>query len=102
MNRFIRKNESQKGFSARALAMMLAAVVAVAAIAFGLSTLMSEEEPEADVLDGVPKMVIEQDFFDYGAVVMDTPIETVFIVKNEGDAPLKIVGEPIVEVRDGC
>ncbi len=49
-----------------------------------------------------PRLVVEQDVFDYGAVVFETPITTEFTIRNEGNAPLRIAGTPQVEVREGC
>lgn len=51
---------------------------------------------------GEPNLVVEQEVFDYGQVAFNTPIETVFVVHNDGDAPLKILGTPQVELKDGC
>ena len=51
---------------------------------------------------GSPDLVIEQEVFDYGEVAFNTPIQTVFVLRNEGDAPLKIIGIPQVELKDGC
>ena len=51
---------------------------------------------------GTPKLVVEQDAFDYGDVPLNTTITTTFVVRNEGSGPLKILGVPQVEVREGC
>ncbi len=51
---------------------------------------------------GTPRLVVEQEVYDYGAVVFETPITTVFTIRNEGNAPLRIVSTPQVEVREGC
>ena len=51
---------------------------------------------------GTPDLVVEQDVFDYGEVPFNTPVETVFVIRNDGDAPLKIREEPQVVIKDGC
>ncbi len=51
---------------------------------------------------GAPRVSVSQEVVDYGDVRLNTPIETVFYVYNVGDRPLKILGEPQVEVVQGC
>ncbi len=52
--------------------------------------------------DGTPRLVVEQEVFDYGDVAYNTPIETVFVLRNEGDGTLRILSTPEVELREGC
>jgi hypothetical protein len=47
-------------------------------------------------------MEIAQERVDYGDVKVNTPIETIFHIRNVGDQPLQILGEPQVEVVRGC
>ena len=54
------------------------------------------------VVTGAPRVVVDQELVDYGEVKFDTSIETVFRVRNVGDQPLKILGEPQVELVEGC
>jgi hypothetical protein len=51
---------------------------------------------------GAPRVAVNQEVFDYGMVKVDTPIETVFRVSNVGGAALKIVGNPQIELVEGC
>jgi hypothetical protein len=51
---------------------------------------------------GIPRMEIAQERVDYGDVKVNTPIETIFHIRNVGDQPLQILGEPQVEVVRGC
>lgn len=51
---------------------------------------------------GGPRVEVAQEVFDYGAVKLNTPVETVFRVRNVGDAPLEILGEPQVRLVEGC
>lgn len=51
---------------------------------------------------GGPRVAVAQEVFDYGDVRFNTPVETVFRVRNVGDAPLEILGEPQVRLVEGC
>jgi hypothetical protein len=51
---------------------------------------------------GAPRVSVSQDTLDYGYVKLDTPINAVFNVRNVGDEPLEILGEPRVELVEGC
>jgi len=70
-----------------------------------------DESPSQKVFDpdfepqvtGAPRLeVLPQDVIDYGAVKLGTPITTVYTVRNVGDEPLLIYGEPRVELVEGC
>ena len=57
-------------------------------------------EPE---VKGAPRVeVVEDDVIDYGDVKLGTTITTTYTVRNVGDEPLIIQGEPIVELVEGC
>ena len=58
--------------------------------------------PAQPGVTGQPSAVIDQTEFDYGDVKLNTTIETVFRVKNEGDQPLVFQGNPEVKVVEGC
>jgi hypothetical protein len=75
-------------------------VVAVGALLLGGAALLMTRGSAAN--GGTPKLVVEQDAFDYGDVPLNTTITTTFVVRNEGSGPLKILGVPQVEVREGC
>jgi len=62
-------------------------------------TASSEVTP---VVTGAPRVFVSQEVVDYGDVKLNTPIETVFRVRNLGDRPLQILGEPQVELVQGC
>lgn len=55
-----------------------------------------------DTGGGTPRLVVEQEVFDYGDVALNTPITTTFVLRNEGDGMLRILNTPQVEVRAGC
>lgn len=49
-----------------------------------------------------PVVEVDQETFDYGDVKVNTPIETIFRVRNAGSETLKIAGDPEVELVEGC
>jgi hypothetical protein len=52
---------------------------------------------------GAPRVeVLPQDVVDYGDVKLGTTINTVFNVRNVGDEQLVVLGEPQVELVQGC
>lgn len=51
---------------------------------------------------GAPRVMVPQDSFDYGDVKLGSTITTTFDVRNTGDQPLVILGEPQVELVEGC
>lgn len=52
---------------------------------------------------GAPRVeVVPGDVIDYGNVKLGTTINTVYTVRNVGDEPLVILGEPLVELVEGC
>lgn len=53
-------------------------------------------------VSGAPRVSVSEEVVDYGDVPLNTTIETVFRVRNVGDEPLQILGEPQVELVQGC
>ena len=53
-------------------------------------------------VSGAPRVMVTQDNIDYGDVKLGNTVKTVFEVRNVGDQPLSILGEPIVELVEGC
>jgi hypothetical protein len=49
-----------------------------------------------------PAAEVDQSVVDHGSVSFNTPVESVFRVRNVGDKPLLIFGEPEVELVEGC
>jgi hypothetical protein len=77
-------------------------IVAIAAVVFQPKdyTVPDDYEPE---VEGAPKLaVISSETVDYGDVKLGTTVETVFQIQNIGDENLHIVGEPVVELIEGC
>ncbi len=51
---------------------------------------------------GTPKLVVDQTVIDEGYVKLNTPVRTSFTIRNEGDGPLRVLGEPQVQLVEGC
>lgn len=57
-------------------------------------------EPE---VTGAPRVaVVQDDVIDYGNVKLGTTVTTTYTVRNVGDEPLTFLGEPQVELVEGC
>lgn len=53
-------------------------------------------------VSGAPRAQIDQTQIDHGTVAFEQQVESVFRLKNVGDRPLTILGEPRVELLQGC
>jgi hypothetical protein len=53
-------------------------------------------------VEGAPKLAVDQTVVDEGYVQYNVPVRTTYRLSNVGDQPLKIVGQPMVELVDGC
>lgn len=51
---------------------------------------------------GAPRLVVDQTAIDEGDVTLGKAIRSAFRLQNVGDQPLQILGEPQVEVVEGC
>lgn len=51
---------------------------------------------------GAPRVQVTPEMIDHGDVRYGTPVESIFLVRNVGDQPLTILGEPRVELIEGC
>ncbi len=51
---------------------------------------------------GAPRVAVEQDQIDHGTVKLNTTIQSVYTIRNVGDRDLVVLGEPQVEVVEGC
>jgi len=68
----------------------------------GIVALLGVGSSGGDASGGTPRLVVEQEVFNYGDVALNTPITTTFVLRNEGDGVLRILETPQVEVREGC
>lgn len=82
----------------------IAGVLILAVLGAAMWFVQSQEKKVAftPAVTGQPKASLDQVAFDYGDVQLGKTIETVFRVKNTGDRDLSILGEPRVEVVEGC
>jgi cell division septal protein FtsQ len=83
---------------------LLAAGAAVLIIAGGLvvwypSATTRVATPQ---VTGAPSLAVDQTVIDEGYIKLDRPILTTFRLRNVGDQPLQILGEPRVELVEGC
>jgi hypothetical protein len=51
---------------------------------------------------GAPRLAVDQTTIDEGDVKLNKTIRSAFRIQNVGDQPLQILGEPQVEVVEGC
>ncbi len=83
----------------------LVIVAAILLIAAGgvMVWAQSGNEPGAPVeVRSAPRVAVAQDAVDHGDLKFETPVSSVFQVSNIGDQPLQILGEPQVELVEGC
>jgi hypothetical protein len=80
-------------------------VAALAQVARGNDTTgqkACDRNLEPEVVGATWVEVLPQDCIDYGDVKLGSTVNTVFKVRNIGDQPLVVLGEPQVEVVQGC
>jgi hypothetical protein len=51
---------------------------------------------------GAPRLAVDQSTIDEGDVKLGKTIRSAFRLHNVGDQPLQVLGEPQVEVVEGC
>lgn len=51
---------------------------------------------------GAPRLAVEQTTINEGDLKFNAMVRTAFRLKNVGDQPLQIQGEPVVELVEGC
>ncbi len=51
---------------------------------------------------GNPKLSVDRDTIDFGKVQLGQTVQAQFKLKDVGDQPLRIVGQPRVELVKGC
>ena len=101
MSKRRRKGYAPQGKRNR-LPLLLVAAGAILIVGIMWVTTGRDKTDFVPAVSGAPRLVVAQDKVDYGDVKLNTPIETVFTIQNAGDRPLEILGEPQVELVDGC
>lgn len=81
-----------------------AMLVGLLVIALGALALMlgGRREPFVPKVTGGPSAEVEAASADLGDLRVNTLAESAFKIRNVGDQPLMILGEPRVEVVEGC
>jgi hypothetical protein len=51
---------------------------------------------------GAPRLAVDQAVVDEGYVRFNVPVRTTYRLSNVGDQPLQILGQPQVELVEGC
>jgi hypothetical protein len=62
----------------------------------------SPQPAEVPEVTGAPRLLVDQTTIDEGYVKLNTSVRTTFRLSNVGDQPLTILGEPQVELIEGC
>lgn len=55
----------------------------------------------AQLADG-PRLAVDKEEIDFGPVPINKAVKAAFRLTNIGDQPLQVLGEPRIEVREGC
>jgi hypothetical protein len=53
-------------------------------------------------ITGAPRLAVAQAAIDEGNIKLGQTVRSIFRLQNVGDQPLQILGEPAVEVIEGC
>lgn len=99
-------NKSRKARATTTRPWLLFATVAVFVVLVIVSVVfvLSRGKPlivTGDV-NGQPNLVVDKKLVDFGNVRFEKPVTAVFNISNTGDKPLQILGEPRVELLQGC
>ncbi len=80
------------------------AVGAVLIVTVGLTIWRgsSKQTIAAPQVTGNARLQVDRDGIDFGKVPLDQPVKAVFKLSNVGDRTLRILGEPRVELVEGC
>lgn len=69
---------------------------------FAKNALQNRADPSLIEVSGQPSLQVDREFIDYGEVKLNTSLTFDVKLTNVGDKPLKITGDPYVEVAEGC
>ena len=53
-------------------------------------------------VSGAPSLAVDREQIDFGDVKFNQTVTAVFNLSNVGDKTLKIVKEPVIELKEGC
>lgn len=89
--------------SNRRLLLVLGVVVIVILVGLIGSILLTPAAPPyVPEVTGRPNAVADTTVIDHGDVKMEDTVQSEFHIRNTGDRPLQIIGEPRVELVQGC
>jgi hypothetical protein len=77
-------------------------LVALGAVVIGMVTGGSRANRPTPQVTGAPRVQVSPESLDHGDIHFLTTIESRFEVRNVGDEPLEILGEPRVDAVEGC
>jgi hypothetical protein len=80
----------------------IAAGAAVVLIAGGVVMLSARPAPPAPAVAGAPRLAVDRTTVDEGYVKFGTSVHETFRLSNAGNQPLQILGQPQVELVQGC
>ncbi len=83
-------------------ALLLGVVLLGVGMLLWLSSRSGGESSAPPIVAGAPRVTVDQTTINHGTQKFGAPVESVFRVRNVGDQPLTILGEPRVEVVEGC
>ena len=98
------RSRNNKGSSRQSLWPWLAGIGVLALIVGGVVVWITSSPGTTATpqVVGAPKLVVDQTVVDEGYLQYDVPVRTTYRLSNVGDQPLKIVGQPMVELVEGC
>ena len=77
-------------------------VVGGLSLVWRLSTSTTGTLDTAPEVTGAPRLAVDREVVDEGYIKLNNAIRTTFRLKNVGEQPLRILGEPVVELVEGC
>jgi hypothetical protein len=100
-------NNANKKLSPWALLIGLGLVLIAGVFLISRASQPSQSSTESNLssvppVAGSPRVFVAQDRIDHGDVKLNATIDSVFTIRNIGDQDLIILGEPRVELVEGC
>ena len=104
MNSKKSRRSQRKKKQTRILWPLLIALGGLALIGFAIwAAQRGDATPAADIeVQGSPSLKVDQDKIDLGDVRLGQTVSASFTLTNVGDKPLRITGQPYIEVAAGC
>jgi hypothetical protein len=105
MNKKFRPKNSKSASTGQSARFSLVAGGAVLLIIAGLAIWWSSSgsgSTSPSQAGDAPRLVVDRTTIDDGSVKFETPVQAAFKLSNIGAQPLQILGEPQVELIEGC